>query len=198
MLFDRDTKTCFDKDITEYLDKYHNKCINRNKAKLIDKHENKHIDKCTSRSTFLNPYLRCSPRTTLTPSSRCPDTTSTFIPRCPPTAAHCSHVILTQLPCSPMPPSCSSHVAPTQPEGCCNAALTQSPHGSVASAMTQQYRPQAALTPPSRRPRHAACRSHTSLTPAERLPTFTVFTQPAHHLHTAATSRRPHAAARLG
>ena len=35
MLCDRDTNKCFDKDITEYLDKYHNKRINKYKDKLI-------------------------------------------------------------------------------------------------------------------------------------------------------------------
>ena len=53
MLFDRDTNKCFNKDITQYLAKYHNKQINKYKAKLINKHKNKHIDKYKTK--YLQP-----------------------------------------------------------------------------------------------------------------------------------------------
>ena len=44
-MFDRDTNKSFDKDITEYLAKYHNKSINKYKAKLINNNDNKHENK---------------------------------------------------------------------------------------------------------------------------------------------------------
>ena len=55
MLFNRDTSKCFDKDITEYLDKHHNKCIYKYKTKLINKHENKCIDKYKTK--YIKKYI---------------------------------------------------------------------------------------------------------------------------------------------
>ena len=110
-LFDRDTNKCLDKDIIKYLDKYHNKRIIKYKAELINKNEKKRINKCknctipsTSRSTSFNPYLRCSPSITPMPSSHCPNTTFTPLPRRLHTAAnscaatsypHCFHTATT-------------------------------------------------------------------------------------------------------
>ena len=46
---------CFNKDVTEYLDKYHNQSINKYKAKLINKHENKRIDKY--KNNYIKKYI---------------------------------------------------------------------------------------------------------------------------------------------
>ena len=56
-LFDSDTNKCFkfNKDITEYLDKYHNKSINKYKAKLINKHETKRIYKYKTK--YIKNYI---------------------------------------------------------------------------------------------------------------------------------------------
>ena len=47
MFVERDTNSCVDSDIPEYLDKHQIKHISKYKDKLINKHENKHIDKRT-------------------------------------------------------------------------------------------------------------------------------------------------------
>ena len=167
MLFDSDTTKCFNKDITEYLDKYQNKSINKYKAKLTNKHENMRIDKHntrTSRSSYFNRYLRCSPTTTPTPSSWCPNTASTPLPHRPNTAATCSHAgatlpqrrprtFLTQPSRHPRrarPDARSSHAALTPAERLLHAAIAPPSRSCTQPSrrcMQPSHRPHAALTP---------------------------------------------------
>ena len=95
MLLDRDTNKYLNNDITEYLDKYQNKYINKYNDTLVlyYKDQNKHFESLTGTKTkYINKYilqllpdaalalLRCSPRTTPTPSLRCPHIASEQLP----------------------------------------------------------------------------------------------------------------------
>ena len=77
LLFDRDTNKCFDKDITEYLDKYYNKHINPSSLTSTKTRASTSTKPSTLRSTSFNSYLRCIPCITPMPSSHYPNTAST-------------------------------------------------------------------------------------------------------------------------
>ena len=131
-LFDSDTNKCFkfNKDITEYLDKYHNKSINKYKASSSTSTKTSASTSSkpsTSRSTSFNPY-------TSMPSSYCPSTAFAPLPRLPHTAATRANAFAPppRRGAAPMPP-CTLHAAPTPPprrstapQRCCNAVPTQS------------------------------------------------------------------------
>ena len=191
ILLDRNINKCFDKDVTKLLVRYQNKHINKYKANLINKHETnaskitktKYIKTCILQG--FNRYLRCSPRTTPMPSSRCSNTASTPLPRRPHAAATVSNLLSLCLHAAHMQLPCSLHVAPTSPPGptppqrCSNAAFTPSPHRRNAAAMP----PQRVLTQSSRCPSPAARSSHAALTPAERL--LHAASTPLAHCHNA-------------
>ena len=101
-------------------------------------------------------HLRCSPRATSTPSSRCPNKASTQ----PQRHAQCR-------PYRSTPLSRSSHAALTPPKRCCHAvpALLQSrpytaPKPKKRSPLTAARRPQATV----RRPHAALAPLHAALT----------------------------------
>ena len=131
--------------------------------------------------------LRCSPRTTPTPSSRCPNTASTPLPRHPDTTPTSSHATLT--------PYAASTPLPRRPHAA-QALLQRHPHAvSTPPQRRSKSRRNATLTPSSC-PLYAAP-LHAALTPPS-LWLKASFTLSAHRSHTAATppQPRPHAAAR--
>ena len=110
----RHTNKCYDKDITEYLDKYQN---NKSKISLSTSVKTKPLT--STKTKYIKKYIllmlpqvqrHCTPSTTPTPLSICLNT-STQSPRCPHTAATC---------CIPpsshcMQPSHGPHAALTGP-----------------------------------------------------------------------------------
>ena len=201
MLFDRGTNKCFDKDIAEYLDKYHNKRIHAAPTQLPHSSNQRlrrpHASSHAPTTTPPPCHLHASP----TPSRRLPSAAATQHPHRLHTATtpqqRSRNVIFTLLHAaltpSSRPAARSSHAALTPAEHILHAACTPLAHRRKAAAkplmLVASHRPNAPITQ-----LHAAAHYHPPLRLTQR--PHTAATPPQSRPYAAA--RRLYAAARSG